>query len=170
MQFDRKLDIFYKYIFNNEITFKKIIVKNIDDDKIFHDSLNNFLGLSNKFGTRCDENKLQNMLYLINTVLKQKKDEYLKLILENIPNKLMNPQQIIKTFKTFNHIDSLWSYLLNSINSTTQQTCCIELLKQFFKEENRGLREGYIGEYLNKLSEIDISISDENKKILGLFL
>jgi len=169
MQFDRKLDIFYKYIFNNEIKFKKLIVKNMDDDKIFYNCLNNFLGLSNKFGTRCDENKLQDMLYLINTVLKEKKDEYLKLILEKIPDKLMNPLQIIQTFKKFNHIDSLWSFLLKSVSNKTAETCCVELLKQFFKEENRGLREGYIGEYLKKLSDIEISITTENKKILGLF-
>ena len=118
--------------------------------------------------TDCDENKLQDMLYLINTLLKEKKDEYLKLILEKIPEKLMNPQQIIQTFKKFNHVDSLWSYLLKSVNSKTPETSCVELLKQFFKEENRGLREGYMGEYLNKLSEIEISINEENKKILGL--
>jgi hypothetical protein len=81
----------------------------------------------------------------------------------------MNPLQIIQTFKKFNHIDSLWSFLLKSVSNKTAETCCVELLKQFFKEENRGLREGYIGEYLKKLSDIEISITTENKKILGLF-
>ena len=162
-QIDRKLEMFYNYIFNTQIKRNKIITTEINYDELFNRHLNEFIGLSNRFGIRCNEIQLMSMLHLINTELKKDKDQYIQLIIDIIPSNLMNPKDIVQKFKDFNNIDLLWNHLLKSITFNKPDTFCIQLLNQFFKEEQIGLREGYIGEYLNRLSQYAATLTKERR-------
>jgi hypothetical protein len=121
-------------------------------------------GFSNKYGTRIEIIELSNLLNLINNNLKHKKDECMKLIINALPNLIMNPKDVIQKFKDMNCIDSLWNAVLNSINENTPMTFSVDLLNAFFKEEQLGLRESYICQYLEKLSNISETLSSDKKE------
>ena len=77
----------------------------------------------------------------------------------------MNPKDVIQTFKDMKCIDYLWSAILNSINEDTPVTFSVDLLNVFFSEEQLGLRESYIYQYLEKLSNLSKTMSDEEKTV-----
>jgi hypothetical protein len=92
---DNKVKIFSE-IFEDAI--KIIKINNTENyDETFN---NNYTKLfrSTPFGIRCEIDILDKMLYLLNTELKSKKDEYIKKILDSIPAGLSNSRDVIKKF------------------------------------------------------------------------
>lgn len=150
-QYQRKVNIFYNSIFNENISRRKIILSDINWDSIFLSKLAMFVGTKNKFGTRCNPDVLSELLRILSDELSAKKDTYMDMIIKMIPNDLMNAPQIIKSFKDKNMIDYLWNALLISITPETLNTFCPELLKEFLKEPTRGLQEAYASQYAMKI-------------------
>jgi hypothetical protein len=154
-QYMIKVNIFYNSIFNENVQRKKLSMKPIDYDSVFLSRLELFVGAKNKFGTRCDPNVLTDLIHLLNNELIMKKDMYMKKIIENIPNDLMNCAQIVKVFKDKKVIDYLWNGLLESVTVENPDTFCPDLLKEFFKEPISGLQEAYTSQYMEKRSNIN---------------
>lgn len=161
--FDKKIELFNSQIFGVSER-KKLFSSDINYNAKFNEWLSKMHGFSNKYGTRIEIIELSNLLNLINNNLKHKKDEYMKLIINTLPNLIMNPKDVIQKFKDMNCIDSLWNAVLNSINENTPVTFSVDLLNAFFKEEQLGLRESYICQYLEKLSIISETLSVEKKE------
>jgi hypothetical protein len=164
-QLDRKIDIFYTSIFctqNLKLVFTQSVV---DYNAKFHTFLPRLHGLKNKWGTRIDIIELECILNLVNINLKDKKDEYMKLIIDTISIDIMNPLDVIKCFKNVKNSDYLWYAVLNSITKDKPETFSVDLLNMFFKEQHGGLRESYIGQYLEKLYDIGKSLSSEQREI-----
>jgi hypothetical protein len=162
--FDKKVEVFDSQIF--KITErKKLFSSDINYDAKFNEWLSKLHGFTNKYGTRIEIIELSNLLNLINNNLKHKKDECMKLIINALPSLIMNPKDIIQKFKDMNCIDSLWSAVLNSINEDIPITFSVDLLNAFFKEEQLGLRESYICQYLERLSNISETLSSEKKDV-----
>jgi hypothetical protein len=76
------------------------------------------------------------------------------LVPKDIPKNLMNASPILNKFKEGNIIDYLWNALLDSITSTTPETFCPPLLKQFLEEPSKGLQEAYASQYAEKISNL----------------
>jgi hypothetical protein len=152
-QYQRKVNIFYNSIFNENISRKKLILLDINWDAIFLSKLGMFVGTKNKFGTRCNPDILSELFRILTDELSLKKDTYMKMIINIIPKDLMNAPQIIKVFKDKNMIDYLWNALLVSITVETKNTFCPELLKEFLKEPTRGLQEAYASQYAMKIDQ-----------------
>jgi hypothetical protein len=163
--YDKKIEVFNNQIFAKNLERKKIIEPNINYDAKFNEWLSKLHGFKNKYGTRIEIIELSNLLNLINNNLKHKKDECMKLIINSLPNLIMNPKDVIQKFKDLNNIDSLWNAVLNSIMEDTPATFSVDLVNAFFKEEHVGLRESYICQYLEKLSSISETLSPEKKEI-----
>jgi hypothetical protein len=81
-------------------------------------------------------------------------EEKINLILSKLPKDLSNPDQLIKDFKSNDNISYLWTYLKNSITLENILSICPPILYEFFKEEIRGIREAYIGEYMTTFDYI----------------
>jgi hypothetical protein len=158
-QYMFKVTIFYNSIFNENVQRKKISMSVIDYDSIFNSRLQLFVGAKNKFGSRCDPNVLSELIHLIDNELVKKKDIYMKKIINNIPNDLMNCAQIIKVFKDKKVIDYLWNKMLDSISVENRETFCPDLLKEFLKEPITGLQEAYASQYTEKLINIEQNIN-----------
>jgi len=162
--FDKKIEMFNNQVFK-VIERKRIIIKDINYDELFNTSLPKLHGFTNRYGIRIDITILSNLLNLINNNLKHKKDENMKLIINSLKNMIMNPKDVIQTFKDMKCLDYLWSAILNSINEDTPVTFSVDLLNVFFSEEQLGLRESYIYQYLEKLSNLSETMSNEEKTV-----
>jgi len=158
-QYMFKVTIFYNSIFNENVQRKKISMSTIDYDSIFSSRLKLFVGAKNKFGTRCDPSVLSELIHLLDNELVKKKDMYMKIIINNIPNDLMNCAQIIKVFKDKKVIDYLWNGLLESVTVENPDTFCPDLLKEFLKEPISGLQEAYASQYAEKVTNIEQNIN-----------
>jgi hypothetical protein len=158
-QYMFKVTIFYNSIFNENVQRKKISMSTIDYDSIFNSRLQLFVGAKNKFGTRCDPSVLSELIHLLDNELVKKKDMYMKIIINNIPNDLMNCAQIIKVFKDKKIIDYLWNGLLESVTVENPDTFCPDLLKEFLKEPISGLQEAYASQYAEKVTNIEQNIN-----------
>jgi len=164
-QLDKNIHIFYNRIFNmNCVNVIKIQKYQIDYDRRFCNLLAKLAGFTNKYGTKYEIIELTLILKLVNTELKSKKDDYMKQIIDKIPETLLNPMPVIETFKGLQNIDYLWNSLLNSISFEKPETNSFNLLDAFFREDHKGLRESYICQYLEKLSMVSSKLSDSDKK------
>jgi hypothetical protein len=163
--FDKKVSIFHSQIFSTCIQRKKLFSADINYDAKFNEWLAKLHGFTNKYGTRIEIIELSNLLNLINTNLKHKKDECIKLIINSLPCNIMNPKDVIQKFKDMNTIDYLWNAILNSITFNKSEPFSVDILNAFFKEEQMGLRESYVCQYLERLSNISETLSSEEKKV-----
>jgi hypothetical protein len=120
---------------------------------------------STAFGIRCDIEELNKILYIVNTEFKNHKDEYIKRIIDTIPEKLNNSKDVIQKFRVMDSIHYLWNALLNSITIDKPDTFCMNILNVFFEEANQGLRESYLGQYLEKLMKVSKDLSPAQKDV-----
>ena len=174
-QLDFKLDIFFRSIFNTQMKRKKIIMNEINYEDIFDKCTSKLVGVKNvRFGTPINIPVLIDSLSFIRDNIKNlqhNNEYYINKIIDQIPSDLLNIGVVIDTIKNFKCIDYLWKRLINSVTLETPTSFCINLLNQFFKESNMGLKEAYCCEYLNILFKLVNSVSDENKiKILETLL
>ena len=174
-QLDFKLDIFFNSIFNTQMKRKKIIMGKINYEDLFDKCISKLVGIKNvRFGTPINISVLIDSLSFIRDNIKDlqyNNEYYINKIIDQIPSDLLNIGVVIDTIKNFKCIDYLWKRLINSVTLETPTSFCINLLNQFFKESNRGLKEAYCCEYLDVLFKLVNSSKDENKiKILETLL
>jgi hypothetical protein len=166
-QYNFKLTVFYNTIFNENIQRKVYKLNKVDYNAVFMERLDKLLGSKNKFGTRVDTEKIPGLIHLINNELSQKKEVYIKMIFDKIPSDLMNCKEVILMFKNNMMIDYLWNKVFDSITIENPGSFCIDLLKEFFKE-SVGLREAYIGLYMDKIDNLSKDMSfDQQKEFLA---
>lgn len=156
-QYEHKIKIFYNSIFNDNVTRKKIILAPVNWENIFHSRLANFVGTKNKFGTRCNPDVLSELIRIIQTEITNKDlcPQMIITLIKMIPSDLMNAPQILQVFKQKNLLDYLWNTLLDSITVENPNTFCPELLKEFLKEPQVGLRDAYASQYAEKLDSLE---------------
>lgn len=163
-QLDRKIDIFYTSIFSTQKKINTFINFEIDYNAKFTNYLSKLHGVQNKWGTRIEIIELVRALHLTNTELKQDKNNCMKMLIDVISIDIMNSRDVIQSFKDSNNIDYLWNAIIKSITVDTPATFSVDVLNTFFKEEQLGLRESYIGQYLEKLYTIGKTLSSEQKQ------
>lgn len=153
LDIERKIKLF-KFSFFEESSRPKIFkitVKPIDQ---FNKIIVNILKDSNKFGTPYNQIVLGQLFSLIKMYFSDSIEEKINLILSKLPKDLSNSDQLIKDFKSNDNISYLWSYIKKSITLENILSICPPVLYEFFKEEIRGIREAYIGEYMTAFDYI----------------
>jgi hypothetical protein len=164
-QYKIRLSIFYNSIFNENIKRKAIVTNAIDYDKLFNAKLPELLGMKSRFGTRCDPNILSTLFHWINNELTTKKEKYMKLIIEKLPNDLLNSREILKLFKDSMLIDYLWSAIINSVSFENPDSKYVTLLNEILmNKEKPGLQEAYVCQYLEQIIELAKGMNTPSKQ------
>ena len=162
---ERKIKLF-KFSFFEESsrprTFK-IELKPIDK---FNKLLPNILNETNKFGTPYNQVILGQLFSLIKMYFIDSKEEKINIILSKLPKDLSNSYQLFKDFKSNNNLSYLWIHIKNSITLENILSIYPPVLYEFFKVEDSGKRESYIGEYITAFEYIYIKCSAPIKKEL----
>jgi hypothetical protein len=151
---DTKIKYFYDAIFNQSRSSSPTFTANIDYDKLFNSKLDNLLKSENKFGIPYDQEVMITLLNWIPMFYSNCTEEKINMILDKLPSNLFNCNKLIDQFKRFGYIVQLWNHTLSTITKNKPISYCTELLLEFFKEEKKGIREAYFGEYINKLTII----------------
>jgi hypothetical protein len=151
---DTKIKYFYDAIFNQSRSSSPTFNINIDYDKLFNTKLEKLLKLENKFGIPYDQEVMITLLNWIPMFYSNCVDEKINMILNKLPSSLFNYNKLIDQFKSYGYIVQLWNHTLSTITKNKPFSYCTELLLEFFKEEKKGIREAYLGEYLNKLTTL----------------
>jgi uncharacterized protein YciU (UPF0263 family) len=151
---DTKMKYFFDAIFNESRSSSPTFTVNIDYDKLFNTKLDKLLKSENKFGIPYDQEVMITLLNWIPMFYSNCIDEKINMILDKLPSSLFNCNKLIDQFKSYGYIVQLWNHTLSKITKNKPFSYCTELLIEFFKEEKKGIREAYIGEYFNKLTTI----------------
>ena len=159
--FNKKIDIINIEIFSKNERKKFSI--NVDVNEKFNNALNSLILNENKFGIPYCQKTIIKLISLIQLSFTDTYDDKIKLILDKIPANLFNSDQLIKQFKEYGYITSLWKYTLNTISFDKPFSFCPPLLYEFFKETNNGIKEAYIGEYIHMVMSIIKGLSEEDK-------
>jgi hypothetical protein len=150
---DRKIELFKDTFFVRRERVKKLFehVKPIDQ---FNNLLKNILKDPNTFGIPYNQVVLGQLFSLITKYFNDTKEDKINIILSKLPKNLSNADQLVKDFKSNDNISYLWMYIKNSIKLDNILSACPVVLYEFFKEENRGIRSAYIGEYMTEFDSI----------------
>jgi hypothetical protein len=160
---DNKIKYFYDAIFNESRSSSPSFNTNIDYDKLFNNKLDNLLKSENKFGIPYDQEIMITLLNWVPMFYSHCVEEKINMILDKIPSNLFNGNKLIDQFKSYEYILQLWNHTLSKITKNKPFSYCPELLLEFFKEEKKGIREAYIGEYINKLTTIYETLNIEER-------
>jgi len=160
---DIRLNCFYNEIFDEieRVPIKYMSVNHADE---FTKKLD--IITKNSLGFACNINKVNELMNWINMFFTDSKQEKLNLILVKITDVIMNADKLMELIVQRNLEPDVWTYIISSIDKQCPLSKCPALLYEFFKIEKIGLREAYIGEYLNKLCDVVDSFSDVKKNEL----
>jgi len=150
---ERKIKLF-KFSFFEESSRPKIFKITMKPIEQYNKLLEKILNETNKFGTPYNQVILGQLLSLIKMYFTDSTEEKINLILSKLPKDISNAYLLIKDFKSNDNISYLWSYIKNSITLENILSICPPILYEFFKEEVRGIREAYIGEYMTTFEYI----------------
>jgi hypothetical protein len=160
---DEKLKYFYDTIFNESRSSSPTFNININYNKLFNSKLDNLLKSENKFGIPYDQEVMITLLNWIPMFYSDCVEEKINMILDKLPSNLFNGNKLIEQFKNYGYIVQLWNHTLSKITKNKPFSYCTELLLEFFKEEKKGIREAYLGEYINKLTTIYETVNIQEK-------
>ena len=160
---DIRLNCFYNEIFDEveRVPIKYISVNHTDE---FTKKLD--IITKNSIGYACNINSVNELINWINMFFSNAKKEKLHLILGKITDVIINADKLMELIVERKLEPEVWSYIICSIDNKYPLSKCPALLYEFFKIEKIGLREAYIGEYLNKLCDVVDSFSISKKKEL----
>jgi hypothetical protein len=160
---DIKLNCFYNEIFDEveRVPIKYISVNHTDE---FTKKLD--IITKNSLGFACNINSVNELINWINMFFSDAKKEKLHLILGKITDVIINADKLMELVVERKLEPDVWLYIIHSIDNKHPLSKCPALLYEFFKIEKIGLREAYIGEYLNKLCDVVDSFSISKKKEL----
>ena len=160
---DIRLNCFYNEIFDNEKR-KPVKYMSVNHTDEFSKKLD--IITKNSIGYACNINSVNELINWINMFFSDSKQEKLQLILAKITDVIINADKLMELIVERKLEPDVWKYIMNSIDNKYPLSKCPALLYEFFKIGKIGLREAYIGEYLNKLCDVVDSFSDVKKKEL----
>jgi hypothetical protein len=135
--------------------------------KKFNETLSTILlDSKTRFGTVFSSPILGDLLDLITANFMDTKEEKINLILSKLSKDLLNSTYIFDVFNEKRHISYLWIHIKNSITLENILSMWPPVLYKFFKEENRGIRDSYTGEYMDIFDHIYNTSSEPDKKKL----
>jgi hypothetical protein len=150
---EQKIALFKDTFFVKKERVKKLFghLKPIDR---FNNLLKDILKGTNPFGIPCNHIVLGQLFSLIKHNFNDTKEDKINIILSKLPKNLLNSDQLVREFKSSDNISFLWMYIKNSIKLDNILSVCPPVLYEFFKDENRGIRAAYIGEYMAEFDRI----------------
>ena len=162
---DIKINCFYTEIFAEE-TRKPLELKTTKNHNDEFTKKLELITTKNSLGYACNIDNINELINWINMFFSKNKEEKFQLILGKITTLIINGNQLMDLIKQRNLEPDAWNYIINSISNNNPLSKCPALLYEFFKIEKIGLREAYIGEYLNKMCDVVDCFSDAKKREL----
>jgi len=144
---------YYNAVFKDDTLPRRIRHISSDESNRFETCLNDLFLSETKLGIPHKQSGLIQLLSLINLSFKDNIDKKIHQIALKLPSNLFTTDIFIRQFKEYKYITNLWNSLMKTITIEQFLTICPTLLIEFFKESQLGIREAYIGEYIQKIQE-----------------